>query len=365
MRILHLPTNLASHMSATVRGLRAAGYDARGIALFGANAIIADAGVDVFSAAMSRRSGRWAFDMLRGFPQLAAEIRAADVLHWYTAPALPFGVDLALAHYFNTPGVVEFAGSDIRKPSVEAVDNPYYVRALPDYEYRDWESDANSRQAQQRFARAGCEALISCPSMLQYLDRDLFGPPHEVRQRIMTKDYTAVLPDPTNTRPLVVHATTAPIGKGTPAVLSAIESLRGRCDFEFVLLNGTPRDEALRIIQRADVYLDQFVVGGHGAAAIEAMALGTPVVGWIKPAVARALPSDLPLVNASQDELGDALFQLLGDGPLRERLGAASRAYVEAHHDAELLAPQLVKAYEKVIGRRGDAASRGAARRAR
>jgi glycosyltransferase involved in cell wall biosynthesis len=339
-------------MSSTVRGLREIGVDARGIALFGAKAVVADDGIAVLSAASSRRSARWAADILRAFPRLLSEIRGADILHWYMTPGLPFGADLSLARFLGKPAIVEFVGGDIRRPSVEAVDNPYYVQALPQYEYRAWETDANSVRTQQRFAGAGAEVLVSCPSLLPYLDETVFAQPHVVRQRIVTSDFRPVFPDPDKRRPLIVHATTAPVAKGTGAVLAAIESLKGRHDFEFVLLRGVPHADALRTIQAADIYLDQFVLGAHGAAALEAMALGTPVVGWIKPAVAREYPVDLPLVNATKENLTSAVADLLTDGERRARLGRDSRAYVEAHHDAARLGRRLVSVYDGVIRRR-------------
>jgi hypothetical protein len=339
-------------MASTVRGLREAGVDAKGVALFGANAVVADEGVAVRSKAPSRRSARWAADMLRASPSLLSEMRAADILHWYMTPGLPFGADLALARALKKPAIVEFVGGDIRKPTVEAIDNPYYVRALPAYEYRLWETDANSDRMQRRFASAGAEVLVSCPSLLPYLDGDLFPRPHVVRQRIVTSDFHPVFPDPGKQRPLVVHATTAPVAKGTAAVLAAVESLRELHDFEFVLLRGVPREDALRVIQAADIYLDQFVLGAHGAAALEAMALGTPVVGWIKPAVAREYPADLPLVNSTQEQLASNVSELLADGERRARLGRDSRAYVEEHHDAARLGRELVAVYDEVIRRR-------------
>ncbi|MEA2748781.1 MAG: hypothetical protein QOI41_2924 [Myxococcales bacterium] len=344
-------------MSATVRGLRAIGVDARGLALFGGNPIVADSGIDVLSDAAVRRSGRWAIDMARRFPGLLHEIRRADILHWYMTPGLPFAADLAIARVLGKPAVVEFAGSDIRKPSIESEDNPYYVRALPTYEYREWETDENSDRTQTRFAAAGCEALVSCPSLLAYLEDDIFPIQHLVRQRIVVSDFEPRFPDPHTTRPLVVHATTAPVGKGTAAVLAAVRALEADHDFEFVLLQGVTRADALRTIQSADIYLDQFMIGAHGAAALEAMALGTPVIGWIKPAVARAYPPGIPLVNATEEKLAQTLGELLSDGARRNRLGRESRAYVEAHHDAPRVAHQLVAVYEGVISRRSSASA--------
>jgi glycosyltransferase involved in cell wall biosynthesis len=362
LRVLHLPVNVASHMSATVRGLREEGVDAVGIAVLGAHAVVDDEGISVLSRAPTRRSARWALDAARGAPRLAREIARADVLHWYMTPGLPAGADLRFARSLGKPGVVEFAGGDVRKPSIESADNPYYAAALPGYEYRDWETDANSQATQERFASAGCEALVSCPSLLPYLDRGVFPQPHLVRQRLVVADFAPSYPSPTRKRPLVVHATTAPVGKGTAVVLDAVERLRDEIDFEFRLLEGVPHAEALDVVRAADVYLDQFVVGAHGAAALEAMALGTPVVGYVKAAVAAAYPDDLPLVNSRPEELAEVLRRLLLDGERRAALGRLSRAYVERHHDAGRLARELIDVYDEVIRRRraGEAKPEGA-----
>jgi glycosyltransferase involved in cell wall biosynthesis len=168
---------------------------------------------------------------------------------------------------------------------------------------------------------------------------------------VMTADFEPVYPDPAVARPLVVHASTAPIGKGTPAVLAAIERLRGTVDFEFVLLERVPRPEALATIARADVYLDQFMIGTHGSAAVEAMAMGKPVVGYLSPALAAGYPAEIPLVSASQESLADVLGELLRDGSRRHELGHRSRAYAEQHHDAVRLAEELRAVYEGVIDR--------------
>jgi len=50
------------------------------------------------------------------------------------------------------------------------------------------------------------------------------------------------------------------------------------------LIDGVPYSQALGIVRGYDIFLDQFVIGdGYGIAAIEAMALGKPVVCHIKP----------------------------------------------------------------------------------
>jgi hypothetical protein len=363
MRVLHLPVNVASHLAATVHGERAIGLDARGVVLTGSTAVQEHDGIEVLSREPSRRSLGWWRDVTPRLGKLAQAIRAADVVHYYMTPALPLGADLALVRALGKPGVVEFSGGDIRDPVLESADNPYYAARGPRYEYLTMETPANSRRTQRRFAAAGLEATLPCPSMELYLRRDLFPHVHGVRQRVLVSQLEPAYPDPAVARPLVVHAASAPVCKGTEAVVAAVDQLRRRGrDLEFVALDRVPRVEALSWMARADVYVDQLVIGSHGSAAIEAMALGKPTVCYVKPSMEGRYPADLPLVNATRETLVDVLDGLLADGARRRELGVRGRAYAERHHDAVALAPQLAAVYAAVLSRASGRSRRAGAR---
>ncbi|MEJ5200154.1 MAG: hypothetical protein WHX53_14645, partial [Anaerolineae bacterium] len=293
-------------------------------------------------------------DSLRHLPYVFAAIRWADVLHWhYGTTALPCRLDLRWARLLRKPGVVEFWGSDIRIPEIEAADNPYYARLGADYEYASAESAAGSRRTQELFARAGMACVISCHSLRPYLQADLFPQPYFVRQRIWLPDFAPHPPDPYNRRPVLVHSPSAPIAKGTPTVLAAVEQLKAQYDFDFRLIQNMPRPQALRVVSEADIYLDQFVLGGYGLAALEAMAFAKPVVLYVKPSLLAHYPADLPVINATQDNLAEALAPLLADGALRHEVGLRSRAYVERHHDAIAAARQLIGIYRELLAGSG------------
>lgn len=348
MRVLHLPLNIASQASVTVRALRAAGVEARGLVVSVAAIQSADE-LEVVPIA-ARPRGRRLVDALRHLPHVFAAICWADVLHWhYGTTALPFHLDLHWARLLRKPGVVEFWGSDIRIPQVEAADNPYYARLGASYEYAGAESEANSRRTQALFARTGMACVISCHSLRPHLQVDLFPRPYLVRQRVWLPDFTPHPPDPHNRRPLLVHSPSAPIAKGTPAVLAAVEKLKSRYDFDFRLIQNMPRTQALRVASDADIYLDQFVLGGYGLAALEAMALAKPVVLYTKPSLLAQYPAELPVINATQDNLAEALEPLLADGALRHAVGLRSRAYVERYHDATAAARQLISIYRDLL----------------
>ena len=95
--------------------------------------------------------------------------------------------------------------------------------------------------------------------------------------------------------------------KGTDAVLRAVDELRNSHVFEFRLVHGIKRSEALKAVQECDVFLDQFVIGAEGFASLEAMAYGKPAVCYIKPSLASKYPPGCPIVRASQDDLARVL----------------------------------------------------------
>jgi len=157
--------------------------------------------------------------------------------------------------------------------------------------------------------------------------------------------------------PLVVHAPTRHGVKGTRFLLDAVNRLKSEgMDFEFVLVEKMSRAEARRIYERADLLVDQLLAGWYGAVAVEAMALGRPVVCYLRQDDLRFLDpgmrSDLPIINATPGTLCDTLRDLLGKRrhTLAEA-GARSRNYVEKWHDPDTLAARMKNCYVAALSR--------------
>jgi hypothetical protein len=354
LKVLQLGINVASHMSTTIRGLREIGVEARGIVTLGTSHLHSSAGLEVLTSEAAWITPRWWLDVTPKLHSIAAAIRWADVVHWYVTPGLPRALDLRYAARLGKPSVIEFGGSDIRDPRIESSHNPYYAARGTGYEYAQWESPENSVRVQRLFAAAGAEVIVSEPSLVEHVRGDVFNAVHVIRQRVFTRDFKPAYPDPAAARPVVVHASSAPVAKGTRAVLTAVAALQDRVSFEFVQLERVSRHEALAAMRRADIYLDQFVLGSHGSATIEALSLGKPVVLYLTPRVVARLPPDLPLVNATQESLPEALESLLQDGRRRYELGRAGRSYAERYHDAVVLAHELMEIYTRVVQRKRD-----------
>lgn len=350
MRVLHLPVNYGSLPSHTVRMLRAGSIDAHGLVF--SKSVVQSADNMKLISDYGANPAQKIFNRLRWFANVLYSIVATrpDILHWYFGKdALPFGFDLALVKALNIPRVVEWQGSDIRIPEQEAAENPYFAQALLDtYEYRDVESKDNSLRRQRRFADAGFFSVAPV-GMLQYVDKSIFPETYIIPQRLIVEDYAPAYPSPDQQKPLIVHSPTAPVAKGTKAVLKAIEALKQRYNFDFQLIQGMPRTEALQLMQRADIFLDQFVWGDRGMAALEAMAYGKPVICYIKPSLANLYPADNPILNATQETLANVLESLIANGGIRHQLGQRGRRFVEREYDAQTVRAEVLKIYEDVI----------------
>jgi glycosyltransferase involved in cell wall biosynthesis len=149
-------------------------------------------------------------------------------------------------------------------------------------------------------------------------------------------------------RPLIVHAPSSRRRKGTEAVIGAVEGL----DADLELVEGLHHQEAFKRYRAADIVVDQLNAGWYGLFAIEAMALGKPVVTFLHEEAVRrteaAFATRVPVVSASAETLREALRPLVADAARRRELGAESRAYVQHVHDLERVTDRLLDLYGRL-----------------
>lgn len=159
-------------------------------------------------------------------------------------------------------------------------------------------------------------------------------------------------PDPAGHGPLrVVHAANHRQFKGTAYLEAAVAQLRNEgVAIELVLVEGLPNDEALMVYRSADLVFDQCMIGFHGYFALEAMALGKPVMCFIrKPEQYLLAPQECPIINTSLGSLKDDLRALAAGGrPQLTELGRRGRRYVDRHFSPAAFANRLALAYSEL-----------------
>lgn len=351
MKVLHLGANIAFGMTSAIEALREIGIECRGIVDSGVTSYDSENGVHALPPWYSRTNPRWLPSHVERYWRVLSAIQWADVLHWYFGVTLlPNDRALRWARWLDKPGVAEFCGTDIRIAEIEDRDDAYFAAHWPE-KYRRIETYEHSRSMQERFGSAGFVCLTH-RSLLPSVQRDIFPDPLFKRHRVPVRRFEPDYPAVSRARPIVTHAPSDGIVKGTSFVLEAVEKVRRKIDFDFQLLQGMPHQEVLQRMRGCDIFIDQLLAGDHGTAAVEAMSFGKPVICYIRPSVAARLPPELPIVNATVDDIADVLERLLLDAQRRHEIGVRSRQYTETYHDSSKLARELEAIYRAVIARR-------------
>lgn len=308
LRVVHCPVNTAGVPWQNVQALRRHGIDAR-LVVFERYRLHpeADWSLDRAEGFVRRQLAQW-----KAFVHLLPE---TDVFHFYFGLTLvPKSLQFPILRMLRKKSVLHFLGSDIRGRSPEELSYSGSADAqiVGSYDAIRWVPDAH----------------VVPPG----IDLNVFRPVEPTERG----------------RPLVVHAPSNRARKGTEHVIAACREL----DVELEIVEGLHHEEARRRYERADIVVDQLNAGWYGLFAIEAMALGKPVVTALhEDAVARtesAFDVRLPLVNTTKETLVETLCPLVESPEERRRIGEQSRGYVEQVHDADRNAERLLEIYEEV-----------------
>src|SRR3954469_695999 len=307
-RVVHCPVNFAGIPWQNVLALRRKGVDAR---LLVFNRELRHPEADI---SLDRPSGL-ARQQLTQWRALARLLPRTDVFHFYFGVTLvPKSLQFPILHATGKKSVFHYLGSDIRgKTPAELA---YGTRA-----------DAQ---------------IVGSFDALRWVPEAEMIPPG--------LDLTPFTPVPPTDRerPLVVHAPSDRAKKGTQYVIDACAQLLVDLD----IVEGLPHEEARKRYAGADIVVDQLNAGWHGVFALEAMALGKPVVAYLKPDVVekaeRAFGTKVPIVSATKEPLVDAPRPLVESPARRREVGAGSRAYVERVHDIDRVADRLLDVYRSL-----------------
>ena len=146
----------------------------------------------------------------------------------------------------------------------------------------------------------------------------------------------------------IAHAALSRRRKGTELVVAACDEL----GLDLDVIENVRHDEVGPRLARADVVVDQLNSGWYGLFAIEAMAYGKPVVGYIHDEAATrtaaAFGVEVPIVRTTKETLATALRTLEASDEERRSRGAAGRTYVERVHDADKMADRLIDIYSRL-----------------
>ena len=130
--------------------------------------------------------------------------------------------------------------------------------------------------------------------------------------------------------------------KGSEFIGRAVDSLvKSGLDVELVQIMGVPAREMRFHQVQADVVVDQLIYGGYGSSALESLALGKPVICYIRPTWKQFLSDHFPewawcpIISATPETVEGELKKLVVNENLRIQIGEAGRQFAEQFLDVK------------------------------
>ncbi|HMI22678.1 MAG TPA: hypothetical protein VK496_07150 [Gaiellaceae bacterium] len=309
LRVVHCPVNFAGIGWTNVQALRRKSVDAR-LVVFNTQPAHPEADENLHLP----RGPAWRRQAVQ-FRALAKLLPSTDVFHFYFGLTLvPKRFQFPILKAARKKSVFHFVGSDIRgrSPDELAYGRLADAQIIGSYDAARWIPEAE-------VVPPGIDL-----SAIEPVTRRADGP---VR---------------------VAHAALSRRRKGTELVVAACEEL----ELELDVIENVRHDEVGPRLARADIVVDQLNSGWYGLFAIEAMAYGKPVVGYIHDdaatRTAAAFGVEVPIARTTKETLAADLRTLAVSDEERRSRGAAGRAYVERVHDADRMADRLIDIYSRL-----------------
>jgi len=250
------------------------------------------------------------------------------------------GFDIPIIKSYGRHVVYRFTGEDLRIRSIHMARNPHNA-----YQYGYTTKIDEDRQRRYiDFLREHVDQFI-----VQDPELHEFCPEASIIPRVIDLDAFPYVGVSATERPLVIHAPTSAMVKGTRFVRDAVAALQSEgLAFDYREISGLAHDEAVQLYRSADIVIDQLHIGWYGVLAIEAMALGKPVIAYVRPDFIEAHEPKIPVVTANPLNIGQVLRDLLRDRERRQEIGERSRAFAEEVHDVRTVARRLLELYRQL-----------------
>ncbi|MBS4194208.1 glycosyltransferase family 4 protein [Lederbergia citri] len=265
-------------------------------------------------------------------------LESYDVFHYHYGTTLsPDFSDLPELKRRNKKMIMHHWGNDVRFHDQARKNNPYvYTGDSPPNEV--------IHDKLTKITAFIKEAIVQDYEVNEYV-KDYYEKVHVLPIAIDLEQFHPNYPSTTKEKPLILHAPTNPDFKGTYYIEKIIEKLKQEYNFEYKRIEKMSHEEVINIYKDADIIIDQVLCGSYGLLSVESMALGKPVLTYIRPDLISTFPAELPIVNSNPDNLYNQVKMLLDNPDKRKELGMKGRQYVEMYHSHDVVVNQLIDIY--------------------
>lgn len=274
-----------------------------------------------------------------------------DIFHFYFGKSfLPYNLDLPVLKLFKKKMLMTYCGSEVRLIKIERRRNKYFNLLKiglnhPNFDHKKeimmkWQSLWINKFIAPRDLYASVSSIIPKSKIVKNL---------WIHNTMDFKNY--IEPVYENKKiPVLVHAPSELGIKGTKYVRRAVEKLKSRgIKFEYFEIHKVSNSEAKRIYrEKADIIIDQFLLGSFGTLAVEGMYYGKPVCSYIIEEIKKEHFPDCPIVSSTIEDLDMVLERLINNLDERIKIGKLGRSYVEKYFNREKVGNNLLQLYRQL-----------------
>lgn len=286
------------------------------------------------------RSVTWQRDHFRAVSRSFSHVMIESVSSLFrTAFGDDVGLEVGALRDAGVKVAVVAHGSDIRLPNRHAaIDewSPFH----PDGWSLTQTLQERAEHNQRVLASLGVPVFVSTP--------DLLGdwPAATVLPLVVDPDtWRGGSPPLVRERPIVVHAPSNAVVKGTDLIRSVMHDLMARGLIDYREFEGIPSVEMPALIRDADIVLEQFRIGTYSVAAVEAMAAGRLVIGHVHDQVREHVLDEygtaLPVVEATPATLESVILDILDRRDHYRTISSAGAEFASEVHDGRVSADVL------------------------
>ncbi|SCY57642.1 glycosyltransferase family 4 protein [Alkaliphilus peptidifermentans] len=264
-----------------------------------------------------------------------------DIFHYHYGTTMwsQFN-DLELIKKKGKKMIMHHWGNDVRFHDLARINNSYVYTG-------DSPSNKDIHQKLSVISKYISEAIVQDYEVLPYVSK-YYKKVHVLPLAIDLRKFKPFYPEIGKKRPLILHAPTNPDFKGTSYIETAINKLKSTHQFDYKRIEKMNHTQVVELYKEADIIVDQVCCGSHGLLSVESMALGKPVIAFIRPDLIDRFPGDLPIVNGNPDNVEEKIKMLLDNPMCRKNLGLKGRKYVEKHHSRDVVVERLLAIYSRL-----------------
>ncbi|RII83396.1 hypothetical protein CJO09_07300 [Neopusillimonas maritima] len=337
MRVLHGPQNIGGMAGVLASAQRRLGVDAKSIChinnvfQYSADQVIPDSKSGVLSSLSFFFKEALPFDIFQFYFDSS-----------WAGQAL---VDIPLLKKLGKKVYFYFCGCEIRDS--KATIRKYKYSACK----QCWPMlcSANRERLLEIATKYADGVFVSTPDLLEFVPNSVLLPqPIDVKRLNDIKRYTLNedFERKANAPIKIGHAPSNQNIKGTKYLVRAVAALAAKgYPVELVLVEGKSYAEAMQTCARVDIIVDQLLVGAYGQFAVEMMAMGKPVVCFLRADLLQEYPTALPIISADIESIEGCLANLIKSRDSWPTIGARGREYVDAVHASEAVARKMLDTY--------------------